>query len=316
MSNVHIDAPVDEEPARVPLASHPAPHGVPMVLQISLLQETSDPEEYFYVPFANLKAGDSTAVQTFFIHHGHTIVYHKCPDTAAFQELFPPAPLRYFSPLSEGLIFEGYSFLETQCAAQRTSQEAAAPPQESPPVTPLQSLHDRYVAAGFVGEHGHGGLLPPLCLSQEGLVQYLWLLSPLPLSGPSLLAFLASLSQQIEQFHPRDVGVTRHRGGLILAMVGMGGFLAVPIWTLMWVGQSILGGVVLHSAASVTSSLGDTTTLLHSLPHADARSSSDLDLTLSFDQGPVFVSHIHLLQLSWAQVCLTLTLSSISRCFP
>jgi hypothetical protein len=56
-----VDAPVDEVLARVPLASCPALHGVPMVLQVSPLPETSDPEEFFYNPFANVKAGDFAA---------------------------------------------------------------------------------------------------------------------------------------------------------------------------------------------------------------------------------------------------------------
>ncbi len=44
--------------------------------------------------------------------------------------------------------------------------------------------------------------------------------------------------------------------------------------------------VALHAAASVASSIGGSSAPLLSLPHVDARSAYNLDLTSSFAQGP------------------------------
>jgi hypothetical protein len=68
---------------RRPLSFSP---GAPLVLQVSPLPGTSTPEKFFYNPFTDLKTGDFVAAHAFFIHHGHTVVYHDCPDAAAFWE--------------------------------------------------------------------------------------------------------------------------------------------------------------------------------------------------------------------------------------
>ncbi len=104
-----IDAPADEAAAarvpldrrassetaamRVPLDHHASLCKTPLVLQVSPLPGASNPDEFFYDPFANVESGDFAAAHAFFFHNGHTIVYHKCPDAIAIQELFPLATI-------------------------------------------------------------------------------------------------------------------------------------------------------------------------------------------------------------------------------
>jgi hypothetical protein len=163
------DAPTDEEAAakvpldrrasnetaamRVPLDRRASLCKTPLVLQVSPLPGASDPDKFFYNPFANIKSGDFAAACAFFIHNGHTVVYHECPDAIAFQELFPLATIRYISLLPEGLIAKGHHLLNKQRALFRASQRKD-PTTAPPPVTPPRSLLDHYVAAGFAGSQG------------------------------------------------------------------------------------------------------------------------------------------------------------------
>jgi hypothetical protein len=104
-----IDAPADEAAAarvpldrrasnetaatRVPLDRRTSLRETPLVLQVSPLPGASDPDEFFYDPFINIESSDFAAARAFFIHNGHTVVYHECPYTIAFQELFPLATI-------------------------------------------------------------------------------------------------------------------------------------------------------------------------------------------------------------------------------
>jgi hypothetical protein len=49
------------------------------------LPGASGPDKFFYDPFANVESSDFAAARAFFIHNGHTIVYHECPDAIAFK---------------------------------------------------------------------------------------------------------------------------------------------------------------------------------------------------------------------------------------
>ena len=100
--------------ARVPLPRQGSPNGAPLVLQVSPLPGSPDFDEFFYDPFADVERGDFAAARAFFIHHGHTVVYHECPDTAAFQALYPTAVIAYLSSIPEGLIAEGHDLLPTR----------------------------------------------------------------------------------------------------------------------------------------------------------------------------------------------------------
>jgi hypothetical protein len=147
-----IDAPADEAAAarvpldrhasnetaatRVPLDCRASLRETPLVLQVSPLPRASNPDEFFYNPFANIESGDFAAACAFYIHNGHTIVYHECPDAIAFKELFPSATIGYISLLPEGLIAEGHRLLDEQralfCASQQEDATTAPPPVTHP----------------------------------------------------------------------------------------------------------------------------------------------------------------------------------------
>ena len=109
--------------ANVPLVDERAAPGflpprrenVPLVLQVSPLDaESSGADEFFYDPFADLETGDFAAARAFFARHGHVVVFHECPDTMAFQAMFPMATIGYVSALPTGLIAKGHKILASQ----------------------------------------------------------------------------------------------------------------------------------------------------------------------------------------------------------
>ena len=154
------NAPEDKRVA-VPLAGHrPARGCVPYVLQVSPIDaELSGQDEFYYDPFADLEFSDFAAARAFFIHHGHVVVFHDCPDAIAFQELFPRASIAYITSLPDALIAEGHQIL----AHQRTLLGLSSSPSA---IAPPRSIVDRYVTAGFASSRGgapsHGGAPSPL----------------------------------------------------------------------------------------------------------------------------------------------------------
>jgi hypothetical protein len=80
---VHIDPP----PGTVP------PNGRPFVLQASPLPGSTDQEEFFYDPLADITQGSFAAAQIFFVKNSHDIVAHPCADIAEFQETCPHVTL-------------------------------------------------------------------------------------------------------------------------------------------------------------------------------------------------------------------------------
>jgi hypothetical protein len=78
-----MDALEDEATAAIaPSDSHASSvssQGIPLVLQIFSLPGSSDPDEFFYNPYASPESGNFTAAHAFSIHHGHIVVYHDCP---------------------------------------------------------------------------------------------------------------------------------------------------------------------------------------------------------------------------------------------
>ncbi len=137
-----VDAPPDKAAAPSDLSRG----AVPLILQVSPLPGSLDPEEFYYDPFSDAASGDFAAAWAFFIFHGHTVVYHECPDTSAFQELFPSAKIGCLSSLPAGLLREGHHLLSEHGAAL----QAATLPEAAP-----CSLVDRYAAMGF------GHMSPP-----------------------------------------------------------------------------------------------------------------------------------------------------------
>ena len=109
--------------------------GVPLVLQVSLLDaESAKQDEFYYDPFTDLKFGTFAAARAFFIHHGPAVVSHEGPETMAFQEMFPMANIGYISALLPGLILitKGHEILVSQrdilCALARLPPSRPASP--------------------------------------------------------------------------------------------------------------------------------------------------------------------------------------------
>ena len=107
----------------------PARHseGIPLVLQVSPLDaESTKQDKFYYDPFADLKFSNFVTARAFFIRHGHVVVFHECPNTMAYQEMFPMATIGYILALPPGLIAKGHEFFASQCGILRAS--AWAPP--------------------------------------------------------------------------------------------------------------------------------------------------------------------------------------------
>jgi hypothetical protein len=155
-----LDAPEDDVMvARVPLDGQSLPPGIPLILQVSFLDEGSDPDEFFYDPFADVESGDFTATHVFVIHQTHTVVFHDCLNAMAFQNLYPSNTIAYISLLPKGLIAEGHSLLKAQRAALLCPSPCPAVQVLAPPCL----LLDSYVATGFAG----AWVGPPLALAHS-----------------------------------------------------------------------------------------------------------------------------------------------------
>ena len=128
----------------------PRRKNVPLVLQVSPLDtESSGADKFFFDPFADVQIGNFAAARAFFVHHGHVVVFHECPDPIAFQEMFPSATIGYVLVLQKGLRAEGHKILASQHAFHRASARTSPPP-----IRPPRSLLDCYVVAGFATLHG------------------------------------------------------------------------------------------------------------------------------------------------------------------
>jgi hypothetical protein len=91
MSMSGSNFPVDEMAAGVPPARRTSRRGTPLVLQVSPLPGSPGVDEFYYDAFGDVESGDFAAARAFFIHQGHTVVFHDCPDAMAFQALYPLA---------------------------------------------------------------------------------------------------------------------------------------------------------------------------------------------------------------------------------
>jgi hypothetical protein len=126
--NLVVAADAPNVAAWAPLLRRGSPNSAPLVLQVSPLPGSPDSDNFFYEPFADVERGDFAAARAFFIHHGHTVVYHECPDTAAFQALYPTAVIAYLSSLPEGLIAKGHNLLPTRRLAINLAPMLVTPP--------------------------------------------------------------------------------------------------------------------------------------------------------------------------------------------
>jgi hypothetical protein len=113
-----IDDPEDEAAVVTAPPDSCAPfissQGIPLVLQISSFPGSSYPDKIFYDPYTSLESRNFAAAPTFFIHHGHVVVYHDCPNAIAFQDLYPSAIIGYISLIPKSLLAEGRCILKSQ----------------------------------------------------------------------------------------------------------------------------------------------------------------------------------------------------------
>jgi hypothetical protein len=89
-----------------------------MILQVSPLPGSSDQEEYFYDPTANVDCRIFLAAQAFFLAQGHTVTINDCADIAEFEVALPPdsqiCPLTDILP---ALLSQGHAILQAQLAS-------------------------------------------------------------------------------------------------------------------------------------------------------------------------------------------------------
>ncbi len=84
MSMSGSNVPVDETVGGVSPARRTSRRGTPLVLQVSPLLGFPGIDELYYNAFGDVKSGDFAAARAFFIHQGHRVVFHDCPDAMAF----------------------------------------------------------------------------------------------------------------------------------------------------------------------------------------------------------------------------------------
>jgi hypothetical protein len=143
------NVPVDKTAAGVSPTCHTSCCGTPLVLQVSPLPGSPGVDEFYYDAFGDVESGDFATARAFFIHQGHTVIFHDCPNAMAFQALYPLASIGYISSLPDFLINEGHLILQAQL--RLCPQEAARAP---PPAIPYPSIINRYIAGGFRGTVG------------------------------------------------------------------------------------------------------------------------------------------------------------------
>jgi hypothetical protein len=198
---------------------------------------------FFCNPYAKLESGNFAGARAFFIHHGHIIVYHDCPNAIAFQDLYPSANIGYISLLHEGLLTEGHCLLESQqCSLLCASASHATVPAQAPPlIPPPQSLLNHYVAKGFTHPptgppsmsaassscnppFGAGSCL--ICSPSAIMRDYdqvpPWLLHHAAIKKDAVTLPLGSPTRTVIMTLPLAImgGLTWHMGGLSLAMGG------------------------------------------------------------------------------------------------
>ena len=123
------DEPAETGVPPAPRYSSRSSHGglIPLVLQVSPLDDSPGQDEFFSDPFASVNSGDFAAARAFFINNGHVVVFHDCPDAMSFQELYPSATIGYISSLPASLLAEGHRILAGQQALLRPSTNIPLP---------------------------------------------------------------------------------------------------------------------------------------------------------------------------------------------
>jgi hypothetical protein len=97
----------------------------PMILQVSPLPSSSNREEYFYNPSADVDHGSFAAAQDFFLAQGHTVTIHDCANLAKFQASYPSASICPILDVPSSLISQGQAILQAQLASFASLAEAS-----------------------------------------------------------------------------------------------------------------------------------------------------------------------------------------------
>jgi hypothetical protein len=89
-----------------------------MILQVSPLPGSSDREEYFYDPSADVDCQNFAAAQAFFLAQGHTVTIHDCADIAKFKVALPPdTQIHPLTDVPLALLSQGHAILQAQLAS-------------------------------------------------------------------------------------------------------------------------------------------------------------------------------------------------------
>ncbi len=83
-----------------------------MILQVAPMPSSSDWEEYFYDPSADVDCGPFAAAQAFFLARGHTVTINDCADLAKFQASYPSTSIRPILDVPSALISQSHAILQ------------------------------------------------------------------------------------------------------------------------------------------------------------------------------------------------------------
>jgi hypothetical protein len=99
-----------------------------MILQVSPLPSSSNQEEYFYDPSADIDRGPFAAAQAFFLAWGHTVTIHDCADLTKFQAPYPSTSIRPILDVPSSLISQGHAILQAQLSSFASLADASGRP--------------------------------------------------------------------------------------------------------------------------------------------------------------------------------------------
>jgi hypothetical protein len=99
-----------------------------MILQVSPLPGSSDWEDYFYDPSADIDRRNFSAAQAFFLAQGHTVTIHDCANIAKFEAALLPHTHTQIRPLTDvppALLSLGHAILQAQLASFASLMETS-----------------------------------------------------------------------------------------------------------------------------------------------------------------------------------------------
>jgi hypothetical protein len=285
-----------------------------MVLQVSALAGSTNPDEFFYEPYAILESGNFVAARVVFIAHGHTVVFHECQNVVAFQQFFrwPISTTSCRFPLGSFRRAMVFLLSSSRCFTQFNALQSPLPGPSwintsKGGTASLRLLH--YLPFWFIplppslcriGSTGGGATSRPRRLLPHQFPFPWWFAFQALRSQGSFLPFKPSCSLWGGLLPSWGAcGTHGHSyGGHCFS--SSGGFLlqSVEVPHYIYQDRSVhnCSRGILHAAASVLSSLGVAISLLQSLPHANVHSSPTQTLSRPSPKMQWFPHRHHL---SW-----------------